>query len=381
MVYVCAGACSVVARLPTGFISCLASDTLLLLLLNLLTDQKSELIGLLNALRLSSHAAGCFFSGCLLPVVGTSPLVTDMAIHAETIRCCTFFAAYLLAHTLSYLCVGGQGLSPSMLIHHAVFFIVSIVNLSLNINADQFPGLAALELSTVMLAGTYYVPGLQSRTLFLVVFFAVRIVYYPFYLMASLSKWGAFLYAGGYRGSILLTAVALLSPLFACIGGVLNVHWFKLLVRKHALPALFSRLSGVEWQEQRLARKGGDEGRQENSTAENKKKVAGAPAASPRGSPVVQLKPGLRLATFALRVLMRGELELGETYVEGEWTTVASPSAGGDPDGEDVQLYKLMRRMADAAGGADGSTFVATALDWVRWCNPRYHQTATLVYC
>jgi len=342
--YTSAGYSMVAPRLPDSFVTWVPRNALMFAIVNLFTDGGSEVVGLMNALALTAHALGHAAGGTLLPS-GGSPLVFEQEIFGDVPSVCSIFVGYLVFHGLTELCIGGQGMTRALLAHHVVFCAAAMVNLAFEINAPMFPGLALLEASTVALSATYFCPGAATQLVFLLIFFLVRICYFPIYILSVGGWWFSF-FTGTEAVFNLVTMLGLLSPAISCCGLVLNFYWFKALFMKHFLPGVFSSLSGVEWRKASSKRKQTD-------------------TFPVRGTPVVDTK--VSVSDLALRAVLRGELELGESYVRGEWTPAFV-------EGEDEDLYLVLRKLAEKAGGADGSKVVSRVLDAIRWLNPSMKQ-------
>jgi len=237
-------------------------------------------------------------------------------------------------------------MTRALLAHHVVFCCAALVNLAFEINAPMFPGLALLEASTVALSATYFCPGAATQLVFFLIFFLVRICYFPIYILSVAGWWFSF-FTGTEAVFNLVTMLGLLSPAISCCGLVLNFYWFKALFMKHFLPGVFNSLSGVEWRK---------------VSSIKKKKADAFPV---RGTPLVDT--AVSVSDLALRAVLRGELELGESYVRGEWAPALV-------EGEDEDLYLVLRKLAEKAGGADGSKVVSRVLDAIRWLNPAMKQ-------
>ena len=299
----------------------------------------------------------------------------------------------------SHACVGKQGLTPALMLHHVIFLLVSAINVICEVNSNAFPALALTEMSTLTLSFTYYFPGTASKVLFAVSFFLVRICFGTVFIADLLAHWARFSTKmiwpdqfnphSSNEGRLLRFILSALTPLCATAGVCLNYMWFRKLVLKHVMPAVLEKTTGVIWipgRKQKVssarienavkrASKTGASGdantalatgnTRKNNCPRSKSNEANAATANKvetdpsfyRGKPTVQLRDNLHIGAFVVRLALQGDLALGESYVRGDWTPTRV-------HGEDVDLFRVVRAVCVAVGAGCPSRYANNISLW-----------------
>jgi len=255
-------------------------------------------------------------------------LVADRAFspyvyHEATWRCCRLFMAHLMADLWLALTSGVQGrkafgLKGATIYHHAFFVVAGFLNTTYNVFAPDFVWLIIVELSSNFLALRKMVPSLHD--IFGVAFFVTRFsvfLYGCYHLFVRLSIFE--------RPAETPFAVLAFTVLGCIADFVFNIQRFGVFLEKlrgQGATAILRAMLGLAVTrsfEPRIVLQ-----------------MPGEP--EPKRPAVLAVHNTTKLLQA---LIFRGEVGLGEAFVEGVWSTRRHACEQNDPE-DDHSLYHLL---------------------------------------